>query len=127
MELFDILSFTDNKVQDIDITTTDPDWTDLIDLNADLAQGKYLAMFALQFTLNSTTQSFIYRFSLDGGNTWGPEYMKEVKDKSNTEVIEVYKVIEHTGGNLDIRVQVTREGTADCNVKEGFISIERKQ
>ncbi len=68
----------------------------------------------------------MYRFSLDGGGSWGPIYEKEVKDRSNTEIIEAVDVIDHTGGVIDLRVQCTREGTATCTVLKAFISCERK-
>ena len=127
MELFDIITFDHTQVENQIITTTDPDWTDLLTLTTpDREAGTYGLVFSLQFTLNSTTQSFIYHFSLDGGSTWGPDYMKEVKDRSNTEIIEVVDVLNHDGGPLDLRVQVTRESTADCTVKKAFISAERK-
>ena len=127
MKLFDILTFDYTLVENTDITTTDPDWTDLLTLAVTGREaGVYGLVFSLQFTLHSTSQSFIYRFSTDGGATWGPDYMKEVKDRSNTEVIEVMDVITHTGGDLDIRVQVTRESTADCTVKKAFVTCERK-
>ncbi len=127
MELFDILTFDDTSVLDVDITTTDPDWTDILTLTTpDREAGKYGAVFSLQFTLNSISQSFLYRFSLDGGATYGPIYQKEVKDRSNTEIIEVVDVLQHSGGPISLRVQVTREGSADCTVKKAFISVERK-
>ncbi len=127
MKIFDLLTFDHDKVENVDITTTDPDWTDILTLTTpDRESGVYGASFGLQFTLNSTTQSFMYRFSLDGGTSWGPIYQKEVKDRSNTEIIEVTDILEHSGGPIDLRVQVTRESTADCTVKKAFISVERK-
>ncbi len=127
MKIFDLLTFDHTKVENQDITTTDPDWTDILTLTTpDRESGVYGASFSLQFTLDSTTQSFMYRFSLDGGSSWGPVYQKEVKDRSNTEIIEVTNVLEHSGGPIDLRVQVTRESTADCTVKKAFISVERK-
>jgi hypothetical protein len=68
----------------------------------------------------------MYRFSLDGGATWGIDYEKEVKDRHNTEVIEVFNVIDHAGGDIDLAVQVTREGSANCNVIKGVMTAERK-
>ena len=126
-ELFDILSFNKDQVENVDITTTDPDWTDLLSLDMPgLVSGVYGLSFSLQFTLNSTSQSFMYRFSLDGGATWGLAYEKEVKDRHNTEIIEVLNIIDHPSGDLDLRCQVTREGTADCTVIKGIIACERK-
>ena len=128
IELFDILTFDHELVEGVDILTTDPDWTDLITLvTPDRDAGMYKLTFSLQFHMNSTSQAFLYRFSLDGGATWGIAYEKEVKDRHNTEVIEVIDLIETTAiGNIDVRCQVTREGSADCNVIKGFISCERK-
>jgi hypothetical protein len=127
-ELFDVLTFDSEVVENVQITTTDPNWTDLITLvTPSRAAGLYELSFSLQFTLNSTSQAFIYRFSLDGGASWGVAYEKEVKDRHNTEVVEVVNLIETTAiGNIDVRCQVTREGSADCEVIKGFISCERK-
>jgi len=127
MDIFNILTFDYDRVVDQDIITIDPDWTDILSLNTvDRVAGTYGLVFSLKFTLDSTAQSFLYRFSLDGGTTWGEVYQKEVKDRSNTEVIEVIDVLEHTGGVIQLAVQVTRESTADCIVREAFISAERK-
>jgi hypothetical protein len=127
-EIFTILTFDYDEVENLDITTTDPDWTDVLSLTTPVRDpGLYKATFSLKFHLNSTSQAFLYRFSLDGGTSWGPAYEKEVKDRHNTEVIEVIDMLNHTGTTMDIRVQCTREGTADCEVLKGFISIERKQ
>ena len=128
IELFDILTFDHALVENVDITTTDPDWTDLLTLNApDRAAGLYKLTFSLQFILDSTSQAFLYRFSHDGGATWGVAYEKEVKDRHNTDVIEVIDLIETTAiGTIDIRCQVTRAGSADCNIIKGFITCDRK-
>ncbi len=127
MELFDILTFDYDEVENLPITTTDPDWTDVLNLDTpDREAATYGLVFSLKFVLNSTSQSFLYRFSLDGGTTWGIEYEKEVKDRHNTEVIEVVDVLEHTGGPIELAVQCTRESTADCTVLKAFISAERK-
>jgi len=126
-ELFSILTFDHDKVEGVDIVTTDPDWTDILSLTTvDRAAGTYGLVFSLQFTLASTSQAFLYRFSLDGGATWGVAYEKEVKDRHNTEVVEVVDVLEHTGGPVELAVQVTREGTANCTVLKAFISCKRK-
>jgi hypothetical protein len=126
-ELFNILTYDHDIAENIDITTTDPDWTDVLSVTTpDRETGLYQALFSLKCTLNSTSQSFLYRFSLDGGSTWGPVYEKEVKDRHNTEVIEVLKLYDQTTTSpIQIAVQCTREGTANCEVLEAFISIER--
>ncbi len=63
-ELFDILTFDYDRVVDQDIVTTDPDWTDILSLSTvDRVAGTYGLVFSLKFTLNSTSQSFLYRFS----------------------------------------------------------------
>jgi len=126
-EIFDILTFDYNVAENIDILTTDPAWTDVISVSTlERETGLYKATFSLKFHMNSTSQSFLYRFSLDGGTTWGPAYEKEVKDRHNTEVVEVIDMIDHPGGQIEIFCQCTREGTADCEVIKGFISVERK-
>jgi hypothetical protein len=126
-ELFDILTFDYAEVENINITTTDPDWTDLIGLTTpERAIGVYSLGFSLQFSLNSTSQSFLYQFSLDGGATWGPIYQKEVKDKSNVEVIEVISILELAAPQIiSLKCRVTREGTADCNVIKAIGSCRR--
>jgi hypothetical protein len=127
VELFDILTFDEEVVENLPITTTDPDWTEAVRLVTPSREaGTYSLAFTLQFTLHSTSQSFMYQFSMDGGSTWGPIYQKEVKDKSNTEVLEVFNTINHTGGPINIVCQVTREGTATCNILKAVITAERK-
>jgi hypothetical protein len=127
MEIFDILTYDYDKVNNLPVTTTDPDWTTALELTTPQRMpGTYKATFSLQFTLNSTSQSFLYRFSTDGGSTWGPVYQKEVKDRSNTEILEVLRLVEITSAApIQVSVQVTREGSADCEVVEAFISVER--
>ena len=127
-ELFDILTFDHNTVENVQITTTEPDWTDLIDLvTPERAAGLYALGFSLQFSLNSVSQSFIYQFSLDGGATWGPIYQKEVKDRSNIEVIEVVNMIELTTPQIiSLQCRATRESTADCEVIKAVITCSRK-
>jgi len=52
-ELFDILTFDHNVVENVPITTTDPDWTELIDLvTPTRAAGLYGLAFSLQFSLH---------------------------------------------------------------------------
>ena len=126
MELFDILNFQDNVVENVDITTTYPDWTDLLQIQGTFVPGKYALVGAIQFQVGTTRQSFIYNFSLDGGVTWGPEYYKEVKDKQNVEIVEALTVFDHLSGDIDFRCRVTRESDFDCNVLKGVITIERK-
>jgi hypothetical protein len=128
MELFDILTFDHITVENVQITTTDPDWTDLISLTTpQRAAGIYALAFSLQFSLNSTSQSFLYQFTLDNGATWGAEYSKEVKDRSNIEVIEVFNMIDiATDQVINVGCRVTREGSADCEVIKGIITCERK-
>jgi len=128
IEIFDLLTFDHTIVENVDITTTDPDWTDLMALTTPVRDaGVYGLTFSLQFSLNSTSQAFLYRFSLDGGATWGIDYEKEVKDRHNIEVIEVLDVLELAADAvIDIRVQVTRESTADCEVIKGIVACERK-
>ena len=124
-DLFQILNFQDAIVEGVDITTTHPDWTDLLTLQETMDPGRYLLGFSLQFNVGSTRSSFIYQFSTDGGSTWGPEYYKEVKDKTNTEVLEVFNIVQHGGGSIDIRCRVTREAEMDCHIVKGMIFSQR--
>jgi hypothetical protein len=132
MELFDILTFKYAKAENVDITTTISDsdpanqWTDLLTLDRTLDPGTYAVVGAIQFQVGTVRQSFIYRFSYDGGATWGPSYYKEVKDKQNIEIVEALDIIRHDGGDIDFRCQVTREGDFDCTVIKAILSIERK-
>ncbi len=126
-ELFDILTFDSDEAENVPITTTEPDWTDVLTLTTTQREaGKYLLLFSLQFHHASTSQSFFYRFSLDGGSSWGVEYEKEVKDRHNIEVVEVSSVMNMTlPGIIDLRVQCTKEGGAVCEVLKAFISAQR--
>ena len=75
MELFDILTYDYDKAENVAITTIDPNWTDVLSVTTPTREaGLYKATFSLMFTLNSTSQSFLYRFSTDGGTNWGPIY-----------------------------------------------------
>ena len=128
MELFDILAYEDTVVENLPIATTEPDWTDVIThQRTGLALGDYQLTFSMRFVHNTTSQAFLYRFSLDGGVTWGVAYEKEVKDRHNSEVIEVVNVLKYIEGDLDVRLQCTREGTANCTIEKAFISSERKK
>ena len=128
IEIFDLLTFDHALVENVDITTTDPDWTDLMTLTTPSRDvGTYALSFSLQFNMDSTNRSFMYRFSNDGGASWGPIYQHESKDKSNTDVVEVFDIWEQTtAGIIDLRCQVTRESAADCIVLKGLIACERK-
>ena len=128
IEIFDVLVFRHNIVENVDITTTDPDWTDLMTLSVpDMSAGLYALSFSLKFNMHSTTKSFMYRFSVDGGVTWGITHYKEAKDKTDIQIIEVFDLIQTMAvGTIDIRCQVTREANASCVVEKGIISFERK-
>ncbi len=127
MELFDILTFDSIKVENIPVDTTHPDWTDVATLTTpDREAGKYALAATFAFTIDSTTQSFIYQFSLDGGVTWGIEFEEEVKDRTNINIEDVFYVIDHTGGPIDLRMRATRESTATSEVLECILSVERK-
>jgi hypothetical protein len=127
-ELFDILTYDYNIVENIPITTTTPDWTDVITLTTpERAAGTYGLAFSLQFNMASTTKSFMYRFSLDGGSTWGNTYYKEAKDKPDIQIIEVLSILELAApAIIDVRCQCTREAAATCDVLKAILACERK-
>ncbi len=126
-ELFSILTFDHTRVENIPIETTHPDWTDVATLTTpDREAGVYALSATFMFTLNSTSQSFIYQFSLDGGATWGIEYEEEVKDRTNKNVEDVFYVMDHTGGPIDLRMRATREGSATAEIVECILAVERK-
>ena len=128
MELFDILAFESTVVENVPIDTTEPDFVTVIThQRTGLALGDYKLTFSMRFNHHTTSQSFLYRFSLDGGATWGLTYEKEVKERNNSEVIEVINVLKGIQGDLDVRLQCSREGTATCTVEKAFISSERKK
>ena len=125
-EIFDILTYDHEIVEAVDITTIDPDWQDLMILTTPARDaGLYEAKFSLQFNMNTTTRSFMYEFSMDGGASWGPTYYKEAKDRTDIDVIEVFNLIDHTGGEFDVRVRVTREASAACHVLKAIAVLQR--
>ena len=126
MELFDILEFHSAEAENVSITTTEPAWTDLLDLVVDVPAGTYGVVSSIQFQVGSTRSSFIYQYSLDGGATWGEAYAKEVKDRQNIEVTEILTVVHHPGGLIDFRCRVTRESDFTCDVLKALLTIERK-
>ena len=128
MELFDILTFDHVQVSAVDVTVVEPDWQEVIRLTTPVRDaGLYALTFSLQFTFQSTSQSVLYRFSLDGGSTFGPTYEKEVKDRSNTEVIEVLHLLELMSSQaIDVVCEMSQTEDHSLHVIQGMITANRK-
>ena len=128
VELFNVLSYHHQIVENVDITTTDPDWTDLISLTAvDMSVGTYALSASIQFHQNSTSQDFLYQFSYDGEATWGPVYMKRVKGRNNIEVLEIFDVLDLPSvETIQVACRVSRSATADTTVIKAILACERK-
>ena len=129
MELFDILTYDYAIVENVDVSEIEPDWQDLCSLVTPMrSPGTYKLTFSLQFHINSTSQEFLYRFSLDGGGNWGPTYAKKVKGRDNMEMIEVLDIIELTASDtVNLKCQVSKTSSVDCTITKALISCERKK
>jgi len=133
-EIFEILTYDHTKVGEgtptgvIDISTDYPDFTPVAAvLTPDRPQGLYEVSFSLTWNLATVKKSGIARWSEDGGNTWY-EIQSEPKDKTNDNTSFYGYPFEHTGGPIDIQVEITREaGTSDMQVRFCDIIIQRVQ
>jgi len=88
--------------------------------------GVYKAELSMIYSLNSTTTSAFFRFSIDGGTTW-TEVRKEPKD--NTDLVpEAYPfTVSHTAGARVIIIQARKENAADVlNIAAMDIMFERR-
>jgi len=127
IELMDILTHDYQIIEDVDMTAIEPSWQDLLLLvTPDRSGGVYSLACSIQFSLDSTSQDFLYQFSTDGGTNWGAIYEKRVKGRGNIEILEVLDLIDHAGGVMDLRCRVSKSGNATCTIIKAIFSLSRK-
>jgi len=112
MELFDILRYEYNKVQDISIDTKYPDFTPVNSVVMQQADpGVYEVGVSIKWTLNTASSSGILRYSLDGGTTWY-EAWEEPKDRTDDRHAYYAFPIEVTATqDIDFRVEMAKEAS----------------
>ena len=105
------------------------------DVYEDLVNDTYLGLSAgiykldlnMLYSLNSTTNSSYFRYSVDGGISW-VEVRKESKDITDINNDSYATVINFVGGDFNIRIQGRKENAADTLTVESLTAtLERKQ
>ena len=119
MELFDIISADITRV-DIDftvglpITTSLPDWQNLVDMDTDRPAGTYEVIISMVWNYNTNRRSGQFRWTVNGHETdpndiiW-LETSEEPKDKTDQRPFSVSFPIEHPGGIRNIKLEASRE------------------
>jgi hypothetical protein len=127
MEIFDVLTYDNNVVNDVNITTDHPNWTEVNHFTTPAREaGKYKISMSVIWKLDTTTKSGMLRYSTDGGSTF-KEFQSEPKDKTNDNANVFALTLDHTGGAIDVRVDMTREsGTNAMDCSRSEIIVERK-
>jgi hypothetical protein len=127
MDIFELLTYDYNVTTNINIPTDHPDWTEVNYFTTpDRDAGIYKVGMSVIWKLDTTTKSGMLRYSLDGGSTW-QEFQSEPKDKTNDNANVFGMTINHSGGPIDIRIDMTREsGTNAMDCSRSEIIIERK-
>lgn len=88
--------------------------------------GTYKLDLSMLSSLNSTTTSAFFRFSLDGGTTW-VEVEREPKNTTDVIPLNYFTTIGHTGGVFECIVQGRKEVAGDVlTVHTLDISFDRK-
>lgn len=128
MDIFDILTYDNQVTENIDITTDYSDWTEVNYFTSpDRVAGKYKVGMSVIWKLDTTNKSGMIRYSVDDGATW-KEFQSETKDKTNDNANTFALTIEHTGGPIKVKIDMTKEaGTAAMDCSRSEIVIERKK
>lgn len=93
---------------------------------ASRAAGTYKLDESMLYSLNSTTTSAFFRFSVDGGLTWS-EIRREPKDNLDVLAEAYTSTIVHAGGVIDIVIQARKENASDVlTIHKLDIILERK-
>jgi hypothetical protein len=126
-DIFDIMTFDNQVVENVTITTDNPDWTTVNHFaTPDRVAGKYKVEMSAIWKLDTVTKSGMLRYSVDGGTTW-KQFQSEPKDKTNDNANVFGLTIDHVGGVIDVRIEMTREsGTNAMDCSRCEIIVERK-
>ena len=88
--------------------------------------GIYKLTQSMLYTLNSTTTSAFFRFSIDGGVNWG-EIRREPKDNLDTIPSAYTSTIVHSGGVFEVIIESKKENSGDILVVSTIdLIFERK-
>ena len=100
-----------SELQDFDVPSNV--YTDVInDTIADLPIGIYRLDLSMIYKSDNNNRSSFFRFSIDGGTTWS-EFRKQTKQVQDINNETLFKVVDHSGGDLNIIIQSRKENTND--------------
>ena len=119
--------YTFDSVSSEVVTVTDDTYEEIVRLTTESrAAGTYKVEKAMLYSLNSTTTSTFFRFSLDGGDNW-TEIREEPKDSTDLRPITHPNIVVHTEGIFDIILQARKENASDTlTIQQVSIILERK-
>ena len=96
---------------------------DVTDMEAD---GIYELRMSMLYSLDNTTRSAYFRFSIDNGATW-VEVAKEPKDTTDLTPMNYWKVVTGISGTMNIIIQGRKENVVDVlYIQEISVSATRK-
>jgi len=118
---------TYDYIKETEITVTDDVYEEIARLTTpSRPTGTYKLSQSMLYTLNSTTTSAYFRFSLDGGSNWA-EIRREPKDNTDTIPSAYTSTVEHTVGIFDLIIQARKENAGDVLVVSTLdVIFERK-
>ena len=89
--------------------------------------GTYQITFTTTFNYDTVQRSAIFRWSLDGGSNW-KTISRELKDKTNDEIISYSFPKLLTAGAIDFKMEARCEGGSDTlTIDFAHIILERKK
>ena len=110
-----------------EVTVNTTTFIDILDKDlGTLPAGVYEYKHSMTFTIDSTTKSLIFRFSLDGGATW-EERSREVKDVTNVEDTESSFPLALGVEPVHLRLQAKVESGATAVIKYASQVFEKKR
>jgi len=104
---------TYDYIKETAITVTDDVYEEIARLTTpSRVAGTYKLSQSMLYSLNSTTTSAYFRFSLDGGSNWN-EIRREPKDNTDTLPSAYTSTYVHTGGVFEVIIQSRKESAGD--------------
>lgn len=97
-----------------------------LDVTNMVAIGEYELRMSMLYSLDNTTTSAYFRFSIDNGLTW-TEVSKEPKDTTDLIPMNYWKVITGISGTMNVIMQARKENAAvTLFIQEVDASLSRK-
>jgi len=126
VELENFTLYTFNTVNDVTIVDSTYEQVNQVSLT-ELAGGTYEVKLSQVYSLDSSTTSAFFRFSLDGGGTW-VEIRREPKDNTdNLDMTMFVPINVADGGTLNVIIEARKEVTGDVLfISSNSIVVERK-